>query len=140
MAIATPGGRGRTDIATAVTGTFDGLTGGLTKDVRQSLGVDDEAMYSTAVYKQSHLGGEITGTVAAAIDPEADAAEAEQAADKGIVYLRQDTTGEVKDYVGQTKNEENFASRRAAHARKYPNSNFTYTKLEDGVPESKLDV
>ena len=135
-----PGGEDWRDIATAVTGTFDGLTGGLTKDVRQGLGIDDSAMYSTAVYKQSHTGGEITGVVAGAINPEEDAAEIAQATDKGIIYLRQDSTGTLKDYVGQSKNEDTFAARQRAHANNHPNSTFTYTKLETGAPESRLDV
>jgi hypothetical protein len=65
---------------------------------------------------------------------------AETAAGDGLVYLRTDTTGALKPYIGQTT-EANELARQAAHARAFPNSRFEFTTIESGIPKgSALDI
>ena len=59
---------------------------------------------------------------------------------EGIVYLRKDATGLLKDYVGQAKNRTRFLKRQQEHARKNPDSDFEFEILDEGAPGKDLDM
>jgi RHS repeat-associated protein len=56
------------DLAVTTTGTFDGVTFGLTKTIRKQLGTDDPSLYSSTLYKQSHAGGTVAGLALTVVD------------------------------------------------------------------------
>ncbi len=53
---------------------------------------------------------------------------------QGIIYLREDMTGELKPYVGQTKSDMRFIKRKGEHKRVNPKSKFEFMELERGNP------
>lgn len=50
----------------------------------------------------------------------------------GIIYLREDLTGNLKPYVGQAKNEARYLARQAEHARANPDSHFKFKVIDKG--------
>jgi RHS repeat-associated protein len=85
---------------------------------------------------QIAAGGEATaalGTVAVGL-----AALAEKAG--GIIYLRQDTTGLLKDYVGQAESEARYGERQLEHAADNPASSFQFSELGRADPGQDLNV
>jgi RHS repeat-associated protein len=57
----------------------------------------------------------------------------------GIIYLRIDNEGLLKQYVGQTKSDERFKARKDEHARQHPDSDFEYTIIDRGHPGQDLN-
>ncbi len=55
----------------------------------------------------------------------------------GVIYLRLDNTGKVLPYVGRAKNWERYLKRQAEHARKYPDSDFSFSILMRGKHEGR---
>lgn len=58
---------------------------------------------------------------------------------EGIVYLREDATGTLKPYVGQTKSQDRYVVRQIEHSRAYPGCDFRFDRLESGVAPEMLD-
>src|SRR5262249_16010254 len=58
----------------------------------------------------------------------------------GIIYLRHDATGGMKDYVGQAESEARFAERKVEHAEDYPKASFEFHVLDRAAPGKALDV
>jgi RHS repeat-associated protein len=111
-----PTGLDASDWGTAVVGTFDGFTFGATKWARQQLGVDDPAMYCTAVYQQSHLGGMIDGTLASFINPESVVTAFARAAPVAEASVGAARLGETVSPLGRTyENSETYLNDVAAH-------------------------
>ncbi len=52
----------------------------------------------------------------------------------GIIYFRIDDNGIIAPYVGQAKSEERFAARKREHAKKFPQSSFSFIILERTRP------
>jgi RHS repeat-associated protein len=66
-------------------------------------------------------------------------ADADAGRPRGVIYLRRDRLGGMKDYVGQAESEARFAERQAEHGRDHPGADFEFFVLD--TPEaSGLDV
>jgi len=57
----------------------------------------------------------------------------------GIIYRRTDITDGLKPYIGQTKSEDHFLLRQAAHAREHPDAAFRFERIDRGHPGVDLD-
>jgi hypothetical protein len=60
--------------------------------------------------------------------------------EEGVIYLRRDTTGSIKDYVGQAEDDAHFLVRQQRHTARYPGSPFEFHVLDHAAPGVKLDV
>jgi RHS repeat-associated protein len=69
-----------------------------------------------------------------------DVAEGVKAAEEGIIYLRVDDTGTLKDYVGQAESDARYLDRQGEHADDYPGSSFSFHELDRAPPGQPLDV
>ena len=61
-------------------------------------------------------------------------------APEGIVYRRTDLNGEIKPYVGQSKNDSRFLARQKEHARKHPDAEFKFDEIARADPGDALDI
>jgi hypothetical protein len=62
-------------------------------------------------------------------------------AGKGLIYQRTDMNGEIQPYIGQAKSMEHFDQRVYDHNTTYPNADFKYEFLQQGIaPGTPLDV
>jgi hypothetical protein len=59
---------------------------------------------------------------------------------EGVVYLRTDRFGGIKQYGGQTKSEARFIERQAEHARAHPEADFEYSMVRRAKPGEQLDI
>jgi hypothetical protein len=85
---------------------------------------------------QIAAGGEATAALGAILVGAAELAEKAG----GIVYLRRDTVGLLKDYVGQAESEVRFSERQLEHAADHPASSFEFTVLDRSAPGDALNV
>jgi RHS repeat-associated protein len=61
-------------------------------------------------------------------------ADADAGRPRGVIYLRRDRLGGMKDYVGQAESEARFAERQAEHGRDHPGADFEFFVLENVDP------
>jgi hypothetical protein len=60
---------------------------------------------------------------------------------EGVIYLRTDMNGVVQPYIGQSQSMANFAQRVDVHAANFPNADFEYEIVQQGIaPGTPLDV
>jgi RHS repeat-associated protein len=63
---------------------------------------------------------------------------------EGIIYLRQDKTKKLDDYIGQSKNPKRYKDRQKEHKRANKDSDFKFKKIDEGNAKGKhptdLDV
>ena len=62
------------------------------------------------------------------------------AVEDGVIYLRRDVTGALKDYVGQAESPARFLARQAEHAEDFPGSSFEFHVLDRASAGEALDV
>lgn len=60
-------------------------------------------------------------------------------AEDGIVYLRHDNSGDLADYIGQTKSDARYFQRQGEHALAYPDSDFEFEVLGRAEPGTDLN-